>query len=87
MNGKEREIEVYYEVVKRDGRSIFRLINGVTGYESFYIYDKYTQLDGMLKHGWYACAGTKGKYDKLFIPAEDMRIALEPYLGHGDDKS
>ena len=85
MNGKEYEIEIHYEVIERDGRKIFQLINGVTGYESFYIHGKYTHIDGMLDHGWTACAGTKGKYDKLFIPAEDMKIALEPYLGNGGD--
>ena len=81
INGKEYEIEIHYEVIERDVRDIFQLTNGPTGYESFYIHDKYTHLDGMLEHGWTACAGTKGKYDKLYIPAEEIRVALEPYLG------
>ena len=80
INGKEYEVEIHYEIIEKDGRHIFRLINGVTGYESFYIHDKYTRLGDMLEHGWTACAGTKGKYDRLYIPAEDMKIALEPYL-------
>ena len=75
-DGTVREIEVDYEIFEKDGHKIFQLIGGVTGYESFYLDSKYTRLDKMLENGWTACAGTKNKYDELFIPAEEMRAAI-----------
>ena len=42
--------------------------NGVTGYESM----KTTDVLECYEKGWYACAGTKGRWDKLFIPADQM---------------
>ena len=79
FNGTEREIELGYEITEREGRRIFRLIGGVTGYEDFYIEDKYTQLDKMFERGWIACGGTKNRYDRLFIPGEEMEKALGSY--------
>lgn len=75
-NNTVREIEVNYKIIEENGRKIFQLIDGVTGYESFYIHSKYIRLDKMIEYGWLACAGTKNKYDKLFIPPEEMKIAL-----------
>ena len=83
----EKEIELEYEIRKDDNdRQIFYLLNGVTGYESFFIdahdinLPKFINgrfLDDtvgkMCKSGWYACAGTKNKYDKLYILAEEMK--------------
>ena len=80
IDGEVQEIEIDYEIVERDGHKIFKLIGGVTGYESFYLDSEYTRLGKIMENGWNACAGTKGKYDKLFIPAEEMRNALEPYI-------
>ena len=77
ISGETREIELDYEIVERDGRKIFQLIYGVTGYESFYIHDKYTHLDKMLKDGWNANVGIKNRYDNLFIPAEELRKVPE----------
>lgn len=80
VDGKTREIELDYEIIERDGHKIFQLIDAVTGYESFYLDSKYTQWAKLLINGWCACAGTKNKYNKLFIPAEEMQNALEPHL-------
>ncbi len=83
---KESEIELEYEIVKKDGKRILYLLNGVTGYESFYI-DKVslpkgllefeTDLKAMTERGWLACMGTKNKWDKLFISGEEMKKVFE----------
>jgi len=76
LTNKESIIELEYEIIETDKhKPIFKIFNGVTGYESFYI-DDYAQ-ENMPKFGWMACAGTQNKYDKLFIPAEEMKKALE----------
>jgi hypothetical protein len=80
ITGNEKEIEIGYKIIDSENGEIFELIGGVTGYESFYIKSKYTPLNKICGFGWCACAGTKGKYDKLFIPAEEMRNALKPYI-------
>ena len=78
--GEDREIEIDYRIVKIRGKNIFQLINGVTGYESFYISSEYNHLENVCDNGWTACSGTKGVWDKLFIPAEEMKKALVPFL-------
>ena len=80
FTNEKRETEIDYEIVEDDGNKIFHLINGPTGYEDFSINDKYTSLDRICRNGWRACAGTKRVYDTLFIPAEEMKKALEPCL-------
>lgn len=73
VTDKQTEVELEYEITERDGEKVFSLLNGVTGWESFYIDHWSTNLEGMKKSGWLACAGTKGRWDKLFIPAEEMQ--------------
>jgi hypothetical protein len=51
---------------------------GVTGYESFCISkvdldETEKTKERMLKDGWSACAGTEGRWDRLFIPADSMK--------------
>ena len=41
---------------------------GATGYESMRVEDVPN-----MKEGWGACAGTKNRWDKLFLPAESMQ--------------
>ena len=74
-SGDEIEVELDYEIVTEDGRKVFYLFGGPTGYESFFIGDakKFT----MSENGWTACMGTKYGYDRLFIPADEMRKVLE----------
>lgn len=81
ITGNEKEIEIDYKIIETENGKIFRLIGGVTGYESFYSESKYTNLNKICESGWCACAETKGKYDKLFIPAADMQIALKSFIG------
>ena len=79
LTNKESIVELEYEITETDKHELmFKILNGVTGYESFYI-DDYAQVN-MPKFGWMACAGTQNKYDKLFIPAEEMKKALETML-------
>jgi hypothetical protein len=71
VSGKVSEVEVSYEVT--DG--VLNLIGGPTGYESFCIKD--ATISRMTEKGWWACAGTKDRWDSVFIPAEEMRKAFE----------
>jgi hypothetical protein len=78
-DGKVTEREYDYEIVDTeselpDRRKIFRLIDGVTGYESFYIKDAYVKK--MIVSGWCANMGTEGEYDHLFFPPDEMRKVM-----------
>ena len=77
VTNEEKEVELEFEIEMRNGNRIFSLLNGVTGWESFYIDSGYADLEGLKKSGWLACAGTPRRYDKLFIPAEEMQKALK----------
>lgn len=73
-----KEIELKYEIVGIGDERIFQLTGGtgVTGYESFYIFSKYTPLAKIFSDGWTACAGTNGVYDRLTISGKEMFKAL-----------
>ena len=76
VTNKESTVELEYEINENDSHEfIFKLLNGVTGYESFYI-DEYAE-ENMPMFGWLACIGTEGRWDKLFIPAEEMKKAFD----------
>jgi len=75
VSGEEKEVELDYEIVTENGHKVFNLIGGPTGYESFRIDD--AKKFKMSENGWTACVGTKYVYDRLFIPAEEMRKVLE----------
>ena len=73
------EIEVDYEIVDTgsddpERSKVFKLIGGVTGYESFYLKEEYIQK--IIKNGWYANTRTRNKYDGLHISAEEMKKAF-----------
>lgn len=81
----ETIVDIDYEITDQDGRRIFKLLNGVTGHEGFYIdhvginpfIDSFmSDIDKMRKYGWLACTGTKDMWNKLFIPADQMQKAL-----------
>lgn len=72
ITNRESTIDLEYEINEQDNHElVFQLINGVTGYESFYI-DKYSK-ESMPMFGWLACAGTPERWATLFIPAEEMK--------------
>ncbi len=84
LTGKETTVELEYEIMEqfrenpdgilnKDEQRLFRLINGVTGYESFYIDSDLRNVKQMCERGWCACAGTNGSWDRLVIPAEEMK--------------
>lgn len=75
VSGDTQEVDLDYVIKTENNRQIFRLIGGPTGYESFYIDEKVIERIG--KNGWIANMGTKYGYDRLFIPAEEMKKALE----------
>ena len=75
ITGKTSEVEVSYEVTYNDNNQpVFELRGGVTGYESFRMNEKTNAQ--IAENGWVACMGTKNRWDKLFIPAEEMRKAF-----------
>lgn len=78
--GETKEVEVEYELVDWDSKyakpnsKVCRIIkSGITGFESFIIEPDDDTFSGMSKRGWYACAGTKNRWDKLFIPSKEMK--------------
>jgi len=76
VTGEVTEIELDYRVEPActNDKRIFKLIGGVTGYENFYLKEEYIQK--IIKNGWYANVCTRNKYDGLFIPAEEMKVAF-----------
>jgi hypothetical protein len=61
-----------------EGKAVVKVEEGgVTGYESCYFTPDFKNWT--LTKGWWACAGTPGRYDGLFIPAKEMRVALERF--------
>lgn len=79
---KETVVDLMYEIKTHNGIRYFQLLNGVTGYESFYIDDfdgktRENTLALIRKNGWRPCIGTKGVYDELTISAEEMTKALD----------
>jgi hypothetical protein len=47
---------------------------GVTGHESVYFDERFYATR---EKGWWACVGTPGRYDSLFVPAKEMRSLFE----------
>lgn len=71
---EKKEVKLEYVIETNANGTIFRLIGGPTGYESFYI-DQYAR-EKMPINGWMACIGTEKRWDRLFISGEEMRKAL-----------
>ncbi len=59
---------------KVSGERWFYIFPGVTGYESFELTKE--SVEDVCKIGWVACKGTKGSWDRLVIPAEELRQVL-----------
>lgn len=76
FDGKENEaILSYYLRAGSLYKLWFHLLYGVTGYESFEFNPE--SIERLRKTGWSACAGTKDRWDSLFIPAEEMAKAID----------
>jgi len=86
VTGEEREVDLRYEIKpcpyanQHDTRFVFHLDGGPTGYESFTIDEYIADVTCGIRRGWTACAGTKGRWDKLFIPGEEMRRVFMEHL-------
>jgi|LGOV01.1.fsa_nt_gb hypothetical protein len=81
VTGERKEVICGYRIEQTDtGEDVFYLEDGPTGYESFSITSKYTNLDRIIKNGWYACAGTPNSWDTLYVPGAELKKILAPYL-------
>jgi len=78
VTGEAREVEVNFSLTPIEDNFIFTLLNGPTGYEAFYLNER--TVKKLSEIGWIACIGTPGKWDRLFISAEEMKKAFE-YIG------
>ena len=47
----------------------YRTKGGVTGFESLSVKNMCAG-----KGGWWACAGTKGRWDSLYVPADQIEL-------------
>jgi len=83
VTGETREVQVNWEVrVKEEGylagETWLHLIGGVTGYESVCLDDE--NIARLREGGWHACAGTKMRWDAMFVPANEMDRVLDEIL-------
>lgn len=90
QDGKEvvySEKEVDLLLGLDENKSLVIHEGGITGYES--IPSSYliaTEIAKMINKGWYACAGTAGRWDQLFIPGDQMRIILNELLSSNQER-
>lgn len=79
LTGEKTRVELGWDSEAGVHGTVFRLVEGPTGYESFYI-DK-EAIERMSSRGWCACMGDVGcsvpRHDKLEIPAEEMAKAFK----------
>lgn len=73
--GEVSATDVTMECTGEDKLVLLITDGGVTGYEGVYVNQHF--IDFTLDRGWWACAGTEGRWDGLFIPASEMMEALE----------
>lgn len=67
--GRERSVEVSWLVdFSCSSRPKLRFINGVTGYEAFYLKDLRIEEEG---GALCLCAGTKNRWDTLIVPEKE----------------
>lgn len=78
VDGTEKHITIefdYYKNMSKYAKPNEMVVNisagfGVTGYESFLLTNTDKKIFSV---GWHACAGTKGRWDTLYIPADQMQ--------------
>jgi len=83
ITGEEKEViitlEKYYHASNLNSWWVRIIKGGVTGYESL-------EVSRMaFSRGWLACGGTKDRWDRLYIPADQMQ-KLEPIFGVGKNE-
>lgn len=81
FSGKERPVEIVLVVRPGASRPEERWLHidegGVTGYESMPISGIAEAIERDVP--WFACHGTKGRWDRLEVPASSLRIAAEAF--------
>ena len=70
------EFDYEFEIVDNTfDQKVFQLFGGPTGYESFVMHE--ATVTAMKEHGWRACTGTPGSYNRLSFTAKQMKAAFE----------
>lgn len=77
LTGEKTEEKIHYRIDEsRSGRKIFKILNGVTGYESYYVSDLLASKSEDLSGFWAACGLTKGRWDGLYVNAKQVNAKL-----------
>lgn len=67
-------VQLKYVIKKQQNGYVFKLLNGVTGFESWYIDDiKDTVLTASGDKNFCACHGSEQKYDSLYINIKELQ--------------
>lgn len=78
LDGNDRDVKQYAARLtysQQLNAPCFELVDGPTGFESFVV--GITTVKDLAEKGWVANHGTSGRWDRLFIPADEMRKAFE----------
>ena len=80
-SGKSRAVQVLVRLVNNETLGkVIQLDGGVTGYESFCLEGKSAvDIDRMKSIGWWACAGTPGRWDALYFHGLQMSKLFEEF--------
>lgn len=75
--GEPKVVELRVELRRYDRHDptcdVIRVYGGVTGWESFNVGEgTITDLSKMKANGWWACAGTPGRWDALYFHSLQM---------------
>jgi hypothetical protein len=83
ITGQPKIKELKVELITSENGEYIQLIGGVTGYESFYIDYKgkrdTDRLYNMVLHGWFACVGTTGSWNTLYIHGLQMKQLFDEF--------
>lgn len=77
LDGNDRDVrqyDVHLVHATQLNEALFQLIGGPTGFESFIKNE--LNVQNLCARGWLANGGTQAKWDRLFIPGEEMRKAF-----------
>lgn len=78
LDGNDRDVQQYdarLTYSQQLNAPCFELVDGPTGFESFVV--GITTVKDLADKGWVANNGTRGRWDRLFIPGAEMRKAFE----------
>ncbi|MEM9400593.1 MAG: hypothetical protein AAF984_10325 [Verrucomicrobiota bacterium] len=70
---KEQQ-KAHYIIEDRCGKPVFRILDGTTGYEAYYVEDFLARPC----RGWFsACAGTENRWDRFDVNGQEILDILE----------